>query len=169
MVVRAFVGLGSNLDHPRRRLAHAVRSLARLPATRVLRVSPNYVSAPLGTTVTQPDYINAVAEISTALAPQALLARLHAIERSAGRERTRGGARNLPRPLDLDLLLYGARRIRLPQLTVPHPRMHERAFVLRPLVDVAPYVTIPHRGLARSLLRSLADQRIGRTRTHRLQ
>jgi len=168
MPVRAFVGLGSNLDHPRRRLAHAVRSLARLPATRVLRLSPNYVSAPLGTALPQPDYVNAVAEIATSLRPQALLARLHAIERREGRERAPGAQRNLPRPLDLDLLLYGARRIRLPQLTVPHPRMHERAFVLRPLVDVAPHATIPRRGLARSLLRSLADQRIGRTRTHRL-
>ncbi len=168
MPVRAYVGLGSNLDHPRRRLAHAVRSLARLPATRVLRVSPNYASAPLGTAQPQPDYVNAVAEISTSLAARSLLAQLHAIERRAGRERTHGAARNLPRRLDLDLLLYGARRIRLPQLTVPHPRMHERAFVLRPLVDVAPHARIPRRGLARSLLRSLASQRIGRTRRHRL-
>jgi len=168
MAVRAYVGLGSNLDHPRRRLAHAVRSLERVPATRVLRVSPNYVSAPIGTDDPQPDYVNAVAAISTRLAPQTLLVKLLAIERQAGRKRPRGGARNVARTLDLDLLLYGARTIRLQQLIVPHPRMHERAFVLRPLVDVAPHARIPRRGLARALLRSVASQRIARTRTHRL-
>jgi 2-amino-4-hydroxy-6-hydroxymethyldihydropteridine diphosphokinase len=168
MSVHVYVGLGSNLAHPRRRLAHAMRALARLPRTRVVRVSPNYLSAPLGTALAQPDYVNAVAEVVTTLAPRALLSRLHAIERREGRERTRGGARNLPRTLDLDLLLYGRRRIRLTQLTVPHPRMHERAFVLRPLVDIAPHATIPHHGRARSLLRPLAGQRIVRTRTHRL-
>ncbi len=168
MAVRAYVGLGSNLAHPRRRLAYAVRSLARLPGTRVLRVSRNYLTAPLGTAEPQPDYVNAVAELATTLAPRALLGQLHAIERRARRTRAPGAARNQPRTLDLDLLLYGGRRIRLPQLIVPHPRMHERAFVLRPLIDVAPHATIPHRGRARSLLRPLAAQRIVHTRTHRL-
>src|SRR5512138_1350666 len=99
MPVRAFVGLGANLDHPRRRLAYAVRALARLPATRVVRVSPNYVSAPIGATAPQPDYVNAVVEVSTRLGATALLARLHAIERRAGRERDPGQPRNAPRAL----------------------------------------------------------------------
>jgi 2-amino-4-hydroxy-6-hydroxymethyldihydropteridine diphosphokinase len=167
MPIRAYIGLGSNLAHPRRRLAHAVRALERLHATHVVRVSPNYRTAPVGATEPQPDYINAVAEIATTLAPRALLAKLHAIERRARRERA-PGTRNRARTLDLDLLLYGGRRIASRELTVPHPRMHQRAFVLRPLADISPHATIPHRGRAQALLRSLAGQRIARTRTHRL-
>ena len=168
MSARVYIGLGSNLAHPRRRLAHAMHALARLPKTRLLRVSPNYVSEPLGTADAQPDYVNAVAIIDTTLAPRALLARLHAIEARAGRRRIAGAARNRPRTLDLDLLLYGGRRIAASNLTIPHPRMHERAFVLRPLVDIAPHATIPGHGRARALLRSLCRQRVARTRTHRL-
>jgi 2-amino-4-hydroxy-6-hydroxymethyldihydropteridine diphosphokinase len=106
-----------------------------------------------------------VVEIATELAPRALLRKLHAIEARAGRVRA-AGERNRARTLDLDLLLYGRRRIASPRLTVPHPRMHERAFVLRPLADIAPHATIPGRGRARSLLRPVAGQRIARTRSH---
>ena len=161
----AYVALGSNLVHPRRQLARAVTELARLPCTRVIAVSPNYITAPVGTSDAQPDYVNAVAALRTALSPRALLARLHGIERRHGRRRT---VRNAARTLDLDLLLYERRRIATAHLTVPHPRMHERAFVLRPLADVAPAAVIPGRGLASQRLRAARSQRTARTRTHHL-
>jgi len=164
----AWVGLGSNLAHPRRQLAHAVRRLAGLPATTLVAVSPNYRSEPLGTSDAQPEYVNAVALLRTALAPRALLARLHAIERRHRRRRGAGVPRNAARTLDLDLLLYGGRRLRTPALTLPHPRMHERAFVLRPLIDVSPAAAIPGRGLARRRLRDVRGQRIRRTQRRAL-
>ncbi|MFO1325635.1 MAG: 2-amino-4-hydroxy-6-hydroxymethyldihydropteridine diphosphokinase [Burkholderiales bacterium] len=161
----AFIGLGSNLAHPRRQLARAVAALARLPRSRVVALSPNYATAPVGCAEPQPDYVNAAAAIRTSLPPRALLARLQAIERRHLRRRD-AGVRNAPRTLDLDLLLYGRRRSVVAQLTVPHPRMHERAFVLRPLLDIAPAIRIPGRGLARRHLRLVRGQRIARTRTH---
>lgn len=160
------VGLGSNLRHPRRQLARALRSIARLPRTTLLRVSPNYRTAPVGTSGAQPDYVNAVAALDTHLAPRALLARLFAIERRHGRQRGPGAPARAPRTLDLDLLLVGRRRLRVRGLTLPHPRMHERAFVLRPLADVEPAATIPGKGLARAALPRVRGQRIERTRTH---
>ena len=163
---RALVGLGSNLAHPRRQLARAVRALSRLPRTRIVAVSPNYVSAPVGTDGPQPDYVNAVALVDTTLSPRALLARLLAIERRQRRRRDPDGPANAPRTLDLDLLLFGRRRLHVPGLVIPHPRMHERAFVLRPLAEVAPAATIPGRGLARRALAKVKHQRIARTRTH---
>ena len=166
MTALAYVGLGSNLAHPRRQLSRALAELARLPRTRMVAASPNYVSAPLGCSGAQPDYVNAVAALCTSLPARALLRRLQSIERRHGRKRHRSDARNVPRTLDLDLLLFGGRRVRQPQLTVPHPRMHERAFVLKPLLDVAPTASIPGRGSARSLLHSLRGQRIARTRSH---
>ena len=161
----AFLGLGSNLAHPRRQLARAVRAIAQLPRVGLVAVSPNYTSAPIGCDAPQPDYVNAVAAVRTTLPPRALLAALHTIERRQRRRRLDEPRRNAPRTLDLDLLLYGRRRIRLPGLTVPHPRMHERAFVLRPLVDLSPAATIPGRGLARRFLGAVRGQRISRTRT----
>ncbi len=162
----AFLGLGSNLAHPRRQLARAIRSIARLPRTRVVAVSPNYATAPIGCDGPQPDYVNAVVAARTALGPRALLAALQAIERRQRRRRDRETKRNASRTLDLDLLLFGRRRINLPGLTIPHPRMHSRAFVLRPLTDVAAVATIPGRGLARRYLGAVRDQRIARTRSH---
>ena len=162
----AFVGLGSNLSHPRRQLARAVRAIGRLPWMSVLAVSPNYATAPIGCETPQPDYVNAVIAIRTALGPRALLHALHSIEHRAQRRRDRETRRNAARTLDLDLLLYGRRRMRVPGLTVPHPRMHQRAFVLRPLVDIAADATIPGQGLARRFLASVRDQRIARTRSH---
>jgi 2-amino-4-hydroxy-6-hydroxymethyldihydropteridine diphosphokinase len=167
MVSTAYVGLGSNLEHPRRQLARALRQLARLPRTRLAGASHNYLSAPIGCAEPQPDYVNAVAVLRTALPPRSLLARLTAIEQRHGRESR--AERNTPRTLDLDLLLYGRRRLAQPALTIPHPRMHERAFVLGPLVEVAPAATIPGRGSARRWLRRVRDQRIARTRTHALR
>jgi 2-amino-4-hydroxy-6-hydroxymethyldihydropteridine diphosphokinase len=156
----AFIGLGSNLAHPRRQLARASAALAREPGCRILRRSPFYLSAPVGCTLPQPDFVNAVIALATTRTPRAMLVALLAIERRHHRRRDPGGERNTPRTLDLDLLLYGRRQLRSPSLTVPHPRMHGRAFVLRPLADIAPRVVIPGRGLARRLLRGLADQRI---------
>ena len=130
---RAWIGLGANLGQPQAALRQAVHALAALPGTQVLRTSSLYRSAPVD--AGGPDYFNAVAEIATLLEPHPLLAALQAIEHGAGRERP---YRNAPRTLDLDLLLYGDLRITSPQLTVPHPRMHERAFVLRPLAELAP-------------------------------
>jgi 2-amino-4-hydroxy-6-hydroxymethyldihydropteridine diphosphokinase len=166
VTARAYVALGSNLAHPRRQIARALRALERLPHTRVTRVSRNYVTAPLGTSDAQPDYVNAVAALTTGLAPRALLARLLAIERRQHRRRAPGAPRNAARTLDLDLLLYGGRRTDTAALTLPHPRMHERAFVLRPLRDVAPHARIPRRGLARRFLRAVRDQRVAPTRGH---
>jgi len=162
----AFLGLGSNLAHPRRQLARAIHAIARLPRMRIVAVSPNYASAPIGCEAPQPDYVNAVVAVRTALGPRALLAALQSIERDQRRHRDGERLRNAPRTLDLDLLLYGRRRMRLPGLTVPHPRMHERAFVLRPLSDIAAVATIPGRGLARRFLSAVRCQRIARTRTH---
>jgi len=159
-----YIGLGSNLGHPRRTIARALSELARLPRTRLVAASGNYASAPLGTSTAQPDYVNSVALARTALAPGALLARLRAIERRLGRRRAAGEQRNAPRTLDLDLLLYGRRRIARPGLVVPHPRMHQRAFVLRPLLDLTASATIPGRGSARRALRDTRNQRIARTR-----
>jgi 2-amino-4-hydroxy-6-hydroxymethyldihydropteridine diphosphokinase len=163
MPTHAYVGLGSNLAQPRRQLAKALAQLQALDGVRVLAVSPSYVTAPIGG-APQPDYVNAVALLCTSLAPSGLLRRLQAIERRQHRRRDAQTPRNAPRTLDLDLLLYGARRIRLPQLTVPHPRMHERAFVLKPLTDLAPAATIPGRGLARRFLAQVRQQRVRRMR-----
>ena len=162
----AFIGLGSNLGHPRRRLARALAQLARLPRSRLVAASRNYVSAPMDCTEPQPDYVNAVAELRTALTPSALLNRMRAIERRHGRRRHGSTRRNAPRVLDLDLLIFGRRRLSRPQLSLPHPRMHERAFVLQPLIDIAPATTIPGRGAARTWLRRARGQRIARTRSH---
>ena len=162
----AFIGLGSNLSHPRRQLARATAALAHLPQSQLVAVSPNYLSAPVGTGDAQPDYVNAVVAVRTMLAPRALLRQLQTIERRQRRRRGRGYARNAPRTLDLDLLLYGDRRIRVADLVVPHPRMHERAFVLRPLLDIAPAASIPGHGLAHRYWRAVRGQRIARTRTH---
>lgn len=129
----AYVGLGANLGDARATLQAAFDALAGLPATRLLARSSLYASAPVH--AAGPDFTNAVAALDTALPPHELLARLQGIERAAGRERP---YRNAPRTLDLDLLLYGGQRVDSPVLTVPHPRLLERAFVLVPLAEIAP-------------------------------
>jgi 2-amino-4-hydroxy-6-hydroxymethyldihydropteridine diphosphokinase len=156
-VTVAFVGLGANLGDGRATLALAFDALAALPASTLLRRSPLYRSAPVD--AGGPDYVNAVAELDTALGAHDLLARLQAIELAHGRERP---YRNAPRTLDLDLLLYGETTIESAALTVPHPRLHERAFVLRPLADLAPALVVPGRGALAALLASVAGQRIDR-------
>ncbi len=132
-MIRAYLGLGSNLEQPARQLSRALEALAALPRSRLACVSAVYRSAAVGPG-SQPDYLNAVAGLDTALAPLALLTRLQAIELGQGRVRT---VRWGPRTLDLDLLLYGQRKIDTPRLQVPHPRLAERDFVLYPLAEIA--------------------------------
>lgn len=129
----AYIGLGANLGDAPAALRAAVQALAALPGTQVLQCSALYRSAPVD--ATGPDYHNAVAAVRTTLAPHDLLAALQAIEAAAGRERP---YRNAPRTLDLDILLFGDLALDTPTLTVPHPRLRERAFVLRPLAEIAP-------------------------------
>lgn len=131
--VTAFIGLGANLGDAQRALQEALRGIAQLPTTDLVRSSRVYRSAPVD--AGGPDYFNAVAEVRTRLAAPELLAGLQSLEQAAGRERP---YRNAPRTLDLDLLLYGDGRIDSAALTVPHPRMRERAFVLLPLQELAP-------------------------------
>lgn len=147
--VTAFIGLGANLGDAAGTLQRALRQLAALPGTRLVRSSRLYRSAPVD--AGGPDYLNAVAQVETALSAPDLLAQLQRLEHDAGRERP---YRNAPRTLDLDLLLYGAARIDSARLTVPHPRMRERAFVLVPLAELQPGL------VTRAQLAAVAGQRI---------
>lgn len=133
-----WIGLGANLGDARAALQRARQALAQLPGTTLVASSGLYRSAPVQ--AEGPDFLNAVVELRTTLAPLALLQALQALEAQAGRERP---YRNAPRTLDLDVLLYGSQRIDLPQLTVPHPRMYQRAFVLLPLAELAPQQVSP--------------------------
>ncbi len=142
MHVFAFVGLGSNLGARERLLASAVEGLAELPSTRLVRVSNWIETAPEGGPSGQGPYLNGAAELATELAPRALLERLLALERQAGRVRVPGVA-NGPRTLDLDLLLHGSARLSEPGLVVPHPCLEDRLFVLRPLAELAPELVLP--------------------------
>ncbi len=144
----AYVALGGNLGDPCQQVLDALAALAGLPATRVLRRSPLYRTPPWGV-LDQPPFINAVAELETSLSPEALLQHLLAIEQRAGRVRT---VRNGPRTLDLDLLHVEGVRREGPPLTLPHPRLAERAFVLLPLADVAPDLCLPGQGSVAELL-----------------
>lgn len=154
----AFIGLGSNLENPAAQLQSALRDLGRMPQTEVLAQSSFYRSAPVGY-LDQPDFCNAVAKISTELAPQQLLQHLLEIEHAHGRERT---FRNAPRTLDLDVLLYDALQLDEPGLTIPHPQMHLRAFVLQPLLEIAPDWKIPGLGRVESLLSACSHQTLER-------
>jgi len=151
----AFVALGANLGDVRAALAAAFLGLAALPGTRLRAASSLYSSAPVESS--GPDYLNAVVMLDTHLSPHALLRELQRLERAQGRERP---YRNAPRTLDLDLLLFGAERIATRALTVPHPRLHERAFVLRPLAELAPQLVVPGLGPIADLLPNVAGQRI---------
>ena len=154
----AFVGLGSNLEDPQRQVALAFDELADLPRTTLLKRSSLYRSSPMGYAA-QPDFVNAVAQLETALEPASLLEALQAIEAQHGRSRS---FPNAPRTLDLDLLLYADREQHTAQLALPHPRMHERAFVLQPLLELEPDISIPGHGEARALLAACADQQVER-------
>ena len=136
--VIATLGVGANLGDPRTAVRKAIADLAQLPSTVTVAVSSLYGSAPLD--ADGPDYVNAVVQVRTALSPDALLAALQAIEQQAGRERP---YRNAPRTLDLDILLYGERRVDREDLQIPHPRMWQRAFVVLPLAEIAPDLLSP--------------------------
>ncbi len=151
--VTAHIALGANLGNAAQALRDALSALGAVPGVRLVRASSLYRTAPVDSS--GPDYINAVAEIGTTLTAPALLGAMQAIENSAGRERP---YRNAPRTLDLDLLLYGDARIDSSRLTVPHPRMHERAFVLVPLREIAPD------RVSTSQLQGVADQAVERVR-----
>jgi 2-amino-4-hydroxy-6-hydroxymethyldihydropteridine diphosphokinase len=156
---RAYVALGANIGEPVRHLRAAVVDLDTLPGTTVVARSSLYRSAPVGL-VDQPDFINAVVSVDTTLEPLDLLYALLAIEARHGRVRS---VPNAPRTLDLDLLLHGDTTMTSPELTLPHPRMHERAFVLLPLVEIAPDVVLPGLGPAHGFLPAVASQEISRS------
>ncbi len=155
-MTRAYIALGSNLADPVSQLDAAFDELGRLPQTRFLARSSLWRSAPVGY-LDQPDFVNAVAALETGLEAETLLAHLLDIERRHGRVRE---FQNAPRTLDLDIALYGDDRIDTPTLTVPHPRMQDRAFVLLPLSELAPDIVIPGQGALRDLLPTVADQRL---------
>jgi 2-amino-4-hydroxy-6-hydroxymethyldihydropteridine diphosphokinase len=146
------VALGSNLEDPQAQVRRGFEELAALPATRLIARSRLRRTAPVGYAA-QPDFVNGCALVETELAPRALLDELLAIERRHGRVRA---IANGPRTLDLDIVLYGDRQIDEPGLQVPHPRAHERAFVLEPLLEVWPDAVIPGRGAVRDLLAAAA-------------
>ena len=152
-MVRAFVGLGSNLGEREVTLRAAVKRIRVLPDTKVSRVSSFRDTEPVGN-LDQPRFLNAAVELETGLSARALLGALLELERAFGRDRTAGPPLG-PRTLDLDLLLYGDHTIDEPLLTVPHPRLHERRFVLEPLVELDPDLEIPGQGSVQALLAQL--------------
>ncbi|MFM6990899.1 MAG: 2-amino-4-hydroxy-6-hydroxymethyldihydropteridine diphosphokinase [Rhodoferax sp.] len=147
--VLATIGIGANLGQPEAAVQTAIAAIATLPHTQLVRASPLYGSAPVDSS--GPDYVNAVVQVHTALSAPALLAELQTMEQAAERERP---YRNAPRTLDLDVLLYGDGRIHSPALTVPHPRMQQRAFVLLPLAQIAPQL------VSEAALAAVRDQAI---------
>lgn len=153
--VTAYIALGANLGQPEHSLREAMSHIGQLPGTQVSRCSSLYRSAPVD--ASGPDYVNAVVQVSTHLSAPDLLAQLQVLEQAAGRERPRPNAsHNAPRTLDLDLLLYGSACINSAQLTVPHPRMAQRAFVLQPLAEIAPAL------VSAAQLQNTQHQRISR-------
>lgn len=153
----AYIGLGSNQGEVTEALNSAIESLRSIEQSSVVAVSPFYRSAPID--APGPDYLNAVVKLETSLEPYALLLHLLDIELMLGRKR-RGLKKNAPRNVDLDLLLVGDMILQSTPLTLPHPRLHLRAFVLRPLIDLAPEIRIPGQGPAASFLDAVEDQKI---------
>ncbi len=154
--VIAYIGIGSNVADPQAQVQRALHELGDLPATRLVRGSSLYATAPVGL-LEQPDFVNAVAMIETTLTPHALLQSLLAIELRHERVRT---VKNGPRTLDLDILLYAALQMHAEGLTIPHPRLHERAFVLAPLLEIEPECEIPGLGRAQRFYAQTAQQGI---------
>lgn len=149
MMKQAFIALGSNLDNPEKQVEYAITALSELDKTRLIKRSSLYRTVPVDCIASAPDFINAVAEVETELSPEALLDAIHAIENTAGRERP---FINAPRVLDCDLLLYEDQVMSTDKLILPHPRMHMRGFVLLPLFEIAPHISIPNRGRIASLI-----------------
>lgn len=156
-MTKAYVALGANLGHPQESLLAALEDLRQTASVDVTAVSSFYRTAPVESS--GPDYVNAVAEVETTLEASELLHVFQRIENAHGRVRP-AGVVNAPRTLDLDLLLFGKDTVATPELTVPHPRMHLRAFVLVPLLEIAPDAVIPGLGAARDYVAATADQAI---------
>jgi len=150
--MRAYIGIGANLGNRYETVARALELLARRPGVEVLQVSTLRETEPVGY-ADQPRFVNGAAAVETELNPRALLDELLAVESELGR--TRDGPRFGPRTIDLDLLVYGDREVSEPGLTVPHPRLDERAFALEPLAELDPELEIPGRGRVEDLLRGL--------------
>lgn len=155
MMVRAYIGIGANLGDALSTVQNTFDALGKIPGCRLMKYSSLFRSKPIN--ADGDDYVNAVARIDTSLTPDALLNALQVLEDDEGRVRTYA---NAPRTLDLDILLYGNKIIQTDSLTVPHPRMTERAFVLIPLLQLAPAVDIPGLGAAHTFLTSVAEQTI---------
>jgi 2-amino-4-hydroxy-6-hydroxymethyldihydropteridine diphosphokinase len=153
--VTAFIGIGANLGDARGTVQRAILRLDTLPDTTLTTQSSLFRTAPID--AGGDDYINAVAQIETSLEPEKLLAELQALENEFGRERPYV---NAPRTLDLDILLYGQQQIATATLTVPHPRMTQRAFALIPLLQIDPLITIPGKGAAHTFVPGVAGQTI---------
>lgn len=149
----AYIGIGANLGEARATVAAAIAELARRPGCRLVAASSVWRSAPVD--AQGPDFFNAVVAIETTLSPEGLLATLQALEQAFGRQRP---YRHAPRTLDLDLLLHGDALRSTPRLTLPHPRLHQRAFVLRPLLEIAPALAAPGLGALADWLPACADQ-----------
>ena len=156
-MAQAFIALGANLGEPEKALLEAVKRIGEEDGIALKKCSSFYKTEPIDST--GPDYVNAVLEVQTTLTPEDLLRKLLEIEQEFGRERP-AGIHNAPRTMDLDLLLYEGEIRSGTFLTLPHPRMHERAFVLVPLCEISPEVEIPEKGKAKSFLPRLKDQGI---------
>lgn len=156
---RAYIGVGSNLGDPAEYVRAGVAALRQLDDSRLVACSSLYRTAPIGV-ADQPDFINAVCALDTRLPPEALLRRLFLVEQRHGR--VRGAIRGGARTLDLDILLYGDLQITSAQVTIPHPRLHQRAFVLVPLLEIAPGLRIPGGQPAAEHLRLCAAQAVAR-------
>lgn len=158
MLTKCYIGMGSNLNRPALQINKAIKALNQLPATRLLQVAPLYRSSAVGPGI-QADYLNTVAELATGLGALALLQKLQTIEQAQGRRRIiRWG----PRTLDLDILLYGQHSVDSTELTIPHPRMHLRNFVLFPLGDIAPNLILPNGRPLHQLLANCCSEGIVR-------
>jgi len=161
MMRRAYLGLGANLGNPEQTLQAALDALKSIERSELVGVSPFYRSAPID--CEGPDFVNAAASLDTELEPYALLLHLQDIELMLGRKRRAGGdGRSVPRRADIDLLLVGDLILRSTPLTLPHPRLHLRAFALRPLLDLDPDLRAPALGRLDRFLDAVADQRIER-------
>ena len=156
--VRAFIGIGANLADPQANVRRAIAAIAAIADSRVVASSSMYRTAPVGR-LDQPDFVNAVTELETGLGAEALLDNLLSIEKDFGRERS---TRNAPRTLDLDLLIYGDLRCETGRLTLPHPRVRERAFVLVPLVEIAADIRVGALGTAEQLLAAISTDGVER-------
>lgn len=154
-MISAYIGIGANLGDARATVEYAIETLRSLPQTQFKQASSLFITAPIDSS--GDDYINAVVALETNLEAQVLLEHLQALELACGRERP---YRNAPRTLDLDLLLYGQQTIDTAHLIVPHPRMTERAFVLIPLLQLDPFITIPGKGAAHQFAPAVVDQGI---------